>query len=186
MLQWYFRQAMTTSFHIHSSSLCTSHGYWYWHSWMFTFFSFCVQWTVILADWWMGSFDCRQYTTVVETAVCQVQMKNVYCAGWWSCAVETLLLPYLLKTRQGLLTVLVTGISKHGTTESAAQICDSRQWGCQLTARMGLTCHLQYKYLCRMVRQAVRHWRNRNQSEYWTEVCVHARVCVKFLILDPC
>jgi len=25
---------------------------------------------VILADWGVGSFDCKQYTTVVETEVC--------------------------------------------------------------------------------------------------------------------
>jgi len=46
-------------------------------------------------------------------------------------------------TRLELLTVLCDrGRSKHGATEPAALICGSRQWGCQLTAKMGLTCHV--------------------------------------------
>ena len=161
MLQWYFRLAMTTSFHVHSTSLCTSHGYWYWHSWMFTVFLFCVQCTVILADWWVGSYDCRQYTTV-----CEVQMRNVYCAGWWSCAVGTLLIPHWLKTRLGLLTVFCDRQIKAWCNWT----CRSNMW--QQTMRLPAYC------------QNVRRWRNRNQSEYWTKVCMCG--CVKFLILDPC
>ena len=34
-----------------------------------------------------------------DWSVCHVQMKNAYSAGWWSCAVGTLLLPHELKTR---------------------------------------------------------------------------------------
>jgi len=37
---------------------------------MVTVFSFCVQCTVIMADWGVGSFDSQQYTTVLETEVC--------------------------------------------------------------------------------------------------------------------
>ena len=66
-----------------------------------------------------------------DWSVCHVQMKNVYAAGWWSCAVGTSLLPHWLKTILGLLTVLCDkGRSKHGAAEPAAWICGSRQWGC--------------------------------------------------------
>ena len=63
--------------HIHSGSLCNSlslfdDGYRYWHSWMVTVVSFCVQYTVTLADWWVGSSACRQFTTVVENEVCAI------------------------------------------------------------------------------------------------------------------
>jgi len=46
-------------------------------------FSFYVHWTLILADRWVGSFDCRQYNTVVETEVCAMvpctDEKYIFC-----------------------------------------------------------------------------------------------------------
>ena len=38
-------------------------------------FSFCVQCTMILA---VGSFDCRQYTTIVEAEVCAMYNLKMY------------------------------------------------------------------------------------------------------------
>ena len=39
---------------------------------------------------------CTMYCDIgrLETEVCRVRMKNVYSAGWWSCAVGTFLLPH--------------------------------------------------------------------------------------------
>jgi len=37
---------------------------------MVAVFSFCVQYTVLLVDWGVGRFDCRQYTALVETELC--------------------------------------------------------------------------------------------------------------------
>jgi len=54
---------------------------WWWIPILTEVNGYGVQCTLILAAWWVGSFDCRQYTTVVETEVCAMYR--------WSCAVGT-------------------------------------------------------------------------------------------------
>jgi len=117
-------------------------GYRYWHSWMVTVFSFCVQCAVIMADWWVGSFDCRQYTIVMETEVCAMYRWKMYILlddeavlwGLYSFRINS-------KLDRDCLQSFVTKADQN-MAQQPYWIRGSRQWGCQLTAKMGLTCHL--------------------------------------------
>ena len=91
---------------------------------------FCDNGRLVSGKFWLQADRSGHWS------VCHLQMKNVYAAGWWNCAVGTLLLPHWPKTILGLLTFLCDKCrSKHGATEPAG--C-SNMW--QQTMRLLTYC----------------------------------------------
>jgi len=90
ILQWYFRQAMTTSIPFHYAPAVI----WWWIPILtqLNFYSLFILCTMYYDIGRLGSGKFWLHHSSGDCSVCHVQMTNVYCAGWRSCAVGTLLL----------------------------------------------------------------------------------------------